>query len=251
MRVLITRPLELALPLAEKIKVMGMEPEIFPVIEIQPTSLQSTLCATLKTLNAVDIAIWVSQAAVNYSAPLIHQHWKILPPVQWAAIGAGTAQALEQHGLKPVIVPKHPPYESEALLALSPFQTVKNQKILIFRGNGGRNLLMDTLQQRGATVQAVETYQRCLPKVDMVERLAKWRHTSTQVIVTTSADSLKNFVQMVGSDISWLKNIPVVVVGVRMLELANQLDFKRTLLAQGAEDDAIIQVLQNFKEASV
>ena len=246
MHILITRPIDFGASLQEELLLLGHQVSAFPVIDIIPTPNQSLLLQQINTLNTVDISIWISRNAVKFGMPLIKSIWDPLPTLQWAAVGPGTALALQQHGITNIIKPTQPPFESEALLAALP--PVSGKKIMIFRGNEGRPLLIDSLQQQGATVIPVETYQRQLPQKPTVERLARWRHTLVNVIITTSSESLSNLVQLVGADISWVKNIYIVVVGPRMLSLAKQIGFNHIVVADGADDVALIAALQTIQE---
>lgn len=253
MRVLVTRPTNVATELAEKISAMGDIAELFPTVDIQQTPNRASLQCAIDKLNTQDMAIFVSRSAVQFGMPAIQARWPILPHIVWAAIGPGTANALYDHGISKVLVPEHPPYESESLLALPTFQSLHKKHIYLFRGNGGRELLSDTLSARGATVQAIEVYQRCLPTFNQVERIQDWHHTpnNINVIVTTSADCLHNLMLLVGDAMGTLKEIPIVVVGARMYKLAKELKFKHPMIATGADDGSIIKVLKAFKDNHV
>ena len=253
MRVLVTRPAKFSEGLCQKIQQLGAYPESFPVIEFKPTAEALALQTVINKLNTFDIAIFASRASVEFSIPQIMLRWPNPSElnVVWAAIGPGTRDALLQGGIKSVILPKAPPYESESLLDLEVFQSVVGKKILIVRGNGGREFLRDTLKKRGAEVEVIQAYRRVLPTVDMVERLTRWHKAPIDVIVTTSAECLQNLLTLVGTqDNQLLKDTPLIVVGLRMLELANKLDFKRPILASGADDASILEALTILKGKS-
>ncbi|HXH54968.1 MAG TPA: uroporphyrinogen-III synthase [Gammaproteobacteria bacterium] len=258
MRVLVTRPANLAAGLVEMINAMGDVAELFPVIEIKKTSQQARLHSAIDILDTQDIAIFISQSAVQFGMPAIQSRWpkeELLPNLLWAAIGSGTARALQNLGIQDVLFPPAPPYESESLVAMPTFQTpqIHGKKISLFRGNGGRELLSETLRSRGALVQIIEVYQRCLPVLDtqMVEKIKHWQHTPFNVMITTSADSLYNLVQLLGNTVDGLTQIPLIVVGARMQKLAKELNFKNLLVATSADDGSIINVLKMFKDTRV
>lgn len=256
MRILVTRPAYAAQTLCEQITALGAIAESFPVIDILPTPHQAALETAIKQLNTQDIAVFTSRPAADFAMKAINEaikakwtNWNNLSSILWAAIGPGTAKVLQKHGLPSVYLPPKAPFETETLLATQPFLSVNAKKITIFRGNGGRDLLNKVLKQRGAVVQMVETYQRGLPTINMVEKRALWRHNPIHMIVTTSPESLHNLFILMGNDIPHgFKDIPLVVVGSRMLALAQKLGFKRPLLSMGADDASIIKVLQDFKE---
>jgi uroporphyrinogen-III synthase len=263
MRVLVTRPANLAAGLAKKINAMGDIAELFPVIEIKKTSQQARLQSAIDTLDTQDVAIFISQSAVQFGVPAIQSRWPkeeaiscpTLPNLLWAAIGSGTAHALQNLGIHDVLFPSTPPYESESLVAMPTFQAahIRGKKISLFRGNGGRELLSETLRSRGALVQIIEVYQRCLPVLDtqMVEKIKHWQHTPFKVMITTSADSLYNLVQLLGNTVDRLTQIPLIVVGARMQKLAKELNFKNLLVATSADDGSIINILKMFKDTCV
>lgn len=252
MKVLVTRPALLAHTLCAKIQEMGAEVEFFPTIQVYPTPYQAALQSAVEKLSVTDIAIFISRASVEFAMPSIQRRWHPfcaqLPYLHWMAIGPGTAAALHHYEIANPLCPKHPPFETETLLALQPLQTIKGKQIYIFQGNGGRNLLSQVLAQRGAIIQTIEVYQRCLPAFTRVAGYSRWDHTDVDIMVTTSADCLHNLLLLVGQEEApWLKDIPIVVVGPRMYKLATELRFKKIFLAMGADDRSIINVLTDFK----
>ncbi len=248
MHILVTRPVGVAQRLCEKINAIGAIALPFPTIEIHKHPDEILFQTGIDTLATTDIAIFVSRHAVQFALPAIQQRWNPLPPVLWTAIGPGTAEALNAHGIQNVFWPPAPPYESESLLATKTFQAVAGKRVIIFRGNGGRPLLSRALQERGAIVQIVEVYQRSLPTTN-IETYPSLRHTSIDVIVTTSVECLNNLMLLGGERLAELKEIPLIVVGKRMCERAIQLEFKRTLVAAGADDNAIMDVVMKFKDS--
>jgi uroporphyrinogen-III synthase len=247
LRVLITRPAYAVAGLVQQLKKLKAIPELLPTIEIHPMPNQTALKHALAQLPTVYMAIFVSRAAVQFGMAAIKQYGEPLPALQWAAIGPGTANALQQHAIHQIITPTKPPYETESLLALADFHTIAGKRIFIFKGNGGRALLSQVLQERGAIVQPVEVYKRTLPNINMVEKLTTWKHYPIDVIVTTSAECLNNLLLLMGPDVPWLKQIPLVVVGPRMYELAKSQAFKLPIVAPGADDASIIKVLTTLK----
>lgn len=256
-KILVTRPLEFVEGLCQGIVALGATPELFPTIHIIPTPHKEQLLNVIKILEPQDLLIFVSRSAVHFALPMIQSIYKNNLPFRWCAVGPGTAEALQSFGLSPIITPYVPPYESEALLALPELQhsSAAGQKIVIFRGNTGRDLLANVLRARGAFVQIIECYQRCLPIVDMAERWKIWQKEPVDVIVSTSTEGMHNLLSLAEQDklignavLEWIKTIPIVVVSTRMLEAATHLGFKRPVLALSAEDAAIIQAIKEIRE---
>ncbi|OOR93203.1 hypothetical protein B0181_00745 [Moraxella caviae] len=93
-----------------------------------------------------------------------------LPPFAIIAVGSATAKAVREFGLS-VILPATA--NNEGMLALDEIMRLHAcDKVLIWRGKGGRRLLHDTLVMRGVDVQAIEWYERAAP-ADLADNFAK------------------------------------------------------------------------------
>ena len=103
--------------------------------------------------------VFVSTNAVQYAFPLLPDQLPL--DIGVAAIGQATANALDAVGLPATLVPER--MDSEGLLALPELADLRGRHVIVLRGNGGRELLADTLVERGATLQQVEVYRRRLP----------------------------------------------------------------------------------------
>jgi uroporphyrinogen-III synthase len=191
------------------------------------------------------MAIFTSVNAVRWGL-----HWGLarrfseLPNLQRVAIGRATAQALEQCAA-PVHWMSPPPFNSEALLALPVLHSVSGLSIVIFRGEGGRELLRTTLRQRGAHVTIAQVYRRSLPAVSIDPLLHYWKQGDIQAAIVTSTESLKNLFTLAGEVAKpWLRRTPLVVVSKRSQQMALQLGTESSpLVASEASDTAIVETL--------
>ena len=75
----------------------------------------------------------------------------------------------------------------------------QGKRVVVFRGDGGRELLADELTARGALVEYATCYRRARPGLDPAPLLAAWaaRRVSHAVTVTSS-EGLRNLCEMVG-----------------------------------------------------
>lgn len=270
MRVLITRPKLFAESLKHYLKVHGYHVTAFPTIEIQATANIEKLQQSIQNLEPHDLLIFCSRPAVLYALPLIQQHWPdfLKRSLTWCAMGPGTAAALQAYKLKNILVPKNPPYESEALLALPEFEKIQNKKVKIFRGNAGRQLLSEVLRERAARVEELECYRRQLPEENLFENLYKQvKHSSSvssvssvkfdqeikqphffDAIITTSPDALKNLKTMIPEKLwSQFCDIPTIIIGARMQSLAGQLGLRYPILAEGPQEAYLLQALESIR----
>lgn len=187
--IVVTRPAAHAQGLASLIEQAGGRALVFPAIEIQDLPQRA-----LPPLERFDLAIFVSPTAVERAFRRV-QAWP--PRLRFAAIGRGTLRELERRGVGGVIAPERGA-DSEALLALEPMQNVAGKRIAIFRGEGGRELLGDTLAARGAHVEYVECYRRVLPQADSAALRAAWAQGAVDAVTVSSSEGLENLLALLG-----------------------------------------------------
>lgn len=250
-RVLVTRPHDQAENLARLIEREGGEAIRFPVIEIaEPRDIQALL-AVIDRLETFTLAIFISPNAVNRAMNLIRARRGGWPPgVRIACVGHGSARELKHFGAENVIVPQGK-FNSEALLELSEFQRAARSKIVIFRGDGGRELLGDTLQARGADIEYAECYRRVRPNADVTPLLRRWTRGEIDIISVTSVEGLHNLFDMLGpAGQHRLIRTPLVTVSGRMTAVCRELGFKtEPHIAAQASDEAMLEVIKAWRAA--
>ena len=238
--VLVTRPAEQAATLAEAISQAHGRPVTFPALEILGPEDKHAARAKLSGLTTVDLLVFISANAVRYAFPLMPDNIPI--DLQVAAVGQATARALDEFGLEPTVVPKDS-MDSEGLLRMPQLQDVRDKRILIVRGNGGRELIRETLEQRGAQVEYVEVYRRQVPKRNPANLVANW-DTMVEAVTITSGQILENLLGMLGdSGTEALQRTPVVVVSERIAEQAAALGCQIVYLADSAMDRDVLASL--------
>ncbi|HFD81227.1 MAG TPA: uroporphyrinogen-III synthase [Gammaproteobacteria bacterium] len=246
--VLVTRPVAQAQGLCRAIERLGGRAIPFPVLEILEPEDGGPLQRVVGALDDYDMAIFISANAVNRAleAILAQRDWPAT--VEIAVIGRRSAQELEQFGLAPDICPPER-FNSEALLELPQMQAVEGRRIVIFRGNGGREFLADTLRRRGARVDYVEAYRRAQPAADNGGLLAALRRGQIDVTLVNSEESLRNLLAMAGAEAAEiLRRIPLLVVSERMLPVVRELGFRDPpLVAANATDEAVVEALRQWR----
>jgi uroporphyrinogen-III synthase len=120
-----------------------------------------------------------------------------------------------------------------------------SRRIVIFRGQGGRELLGNSLRERGASVSYAEVYRRAKPALAPDELLQRWVQGRIQAVIVSSADSLLNLFDIVGeAGQQYLRNTPLIAVSARIIQLAQRLGFSQALLiAREASDEALVEAL--------
>ena len=248
LNVVVTRPAHQAKQLCELIETRGGNAIAFPVLEIVSKTDAELLCI-VQHLNDYDLAIFISANAVHYALQIVKAQGEWPHNLQIAAVGRATAAALTDCGCRVDFFPAEK-FDSESLLALDAMQKVRGKNIVIFRGEGGRELLAQSLRERGANVDYAECYQRRRPQLDPHSLLDRWLQHMLDIIVVTSGEGLHNLLAMVGeAGREFLVNTPLLVVSDRMLELARSLGFNAdVLVAANASDEQVIVALINWAQ---
>jgi uroporphyrinogen-III synthase len=216
----ITRPIDQAKKLATLIEQAGGTPIFFPLIEITPLVDYSEFESVISGIETYDWAIFISSNAVQNGMPRIVKNG--LPAnLKFAAIGPVTASELQSFGVENVLIPKDR-FDSESLLAVPEMMGVKNKKILIVRGVGGRDVLAETLKARGAQVTFAECYQRTNPQTNCDLLAQLYAEKKLHGIVVTSSEAMRHLLDLAGT-LAWLRNITLFVNHARIAELIPQI----------------------------
>lgn len=200
-RVLVTRPAGRQKELIEAIESRGGEAICLPLLAIGPikdAGAGTRLRENLSRLQDYDLLILVSVNAVRFGARQISENSAVISPQATVlAVGAATAREAASILDRPV----HGPAAgsgSEALLDLPQLEDVKDRRIAIFRGEGGRELLAEALRRRGAIVDYLEVYCRA-PAAGAAERLQKiLAQCPPDIAVVTSAEALAHWRELLG-----------------------------------------------------
>jgi uroporphyrinogen-III synthase len=254
--VLVTRPVEQGHALQALIESAGGHAILFPAIAITAAQEMQVAARLVERLHEFEIAIFTSANAVNRAMELIKASGGMPVSLQVVAIGKASARALQQQGISPDIFPQKKS-SSETLLAMDEMQHVQDKRIIIFRGEGGRTLLGETLQQRGAQVEYAEVYRRVKPGVESGLVPEALLHVCSEggvdIVTVTSNEGLQNLYEMAGTDgREWLCKTPLLVVSERARTLANELGFSaEVMVAKEASDEALVCAIQEWRRKQV
>lgn len=245
-RILVTRPRHQANQLCELISNAGGESILFPTIEIKAVLNSEDLSNCFANLKTYDFVIFVSRNAVEKVLEHYISQSDLSEYVQLLAIGSGTAAALAEKNMTNVL---HAGVQadSESLLQLPKLRVefVKNKKILIVRGVGGREVLAEGLKAHGAFVEYAEVYERCVPEYEAEECHKIWQQLKPEAIIVSSNEGLNNLLKLtLKEDREQLFNTPLVVMSARNTDLAKELGFvSRTEIAKTKNDQGLLSAV--------
>ena len=245
-RILVTRPADQAGELAQLIAAQGGQAVLFPLLEVSAADDPAPLQQAIAKLDDYAMAIFISPNAVAFALPKILAVRRWPDGLQAAAIGPGTVRQLAAGGIADVISPADR-FDSEALLELPAFsaEAVVGETVLILRGNGGRELIAQTLRQRGAEVDAVTCYRRS-PPVDGTPVVSLLRNRQVDALTISSSEGLRNLLALLDTDaFEHLRRLPLFVPHQRIAQVAAELGLQRVVLSAPA-DAGIIERLCSY-----
>ena len=243
-KVLVTRPAGQAQTICERLRDAGFHPVHQPMLKIlgcaEPAAEQRQ---RVMELDQYQWVIFVSGNAVKFGMNWIEQFWPQLPVgINWYTVGSGSAEALSAYGLA-VNSPQR--MDSEGLLAEPALQSLNGEKVLIVKGEGGRNLLRQLLRERGAKVDLLTVYRRLPPDLAPQQLKDLFEQHNFAALLISSGEGLTNMLSLLGEQaVAIVADSRVVVPGQRVAELAAETGLRRITVSENATDEAMLRVLQ-------
>ncbi|MBJ3815941.1 uroporphyrinogen-III synthase [Shimwellia pseudoproteus] len=245
MSILVTRPSPAGEQLVARLRILGREAWHFPLIEFSPGRELAGLPAALAGLAPGDLGFVLSQHAVEYARGELTRRGLAWPAqVNWFAIGRTTALAFHRVSGLDIHYPQDREI-SEVLLQLPELQNIAGKRALILRGNGGRELLGNTLATRGAHVTWCECYQRSPKCYNGAEEAYRWQQHGVSTLIVTSGEMLRQLYTLTPEwyRADWLLACQLVVVSERLACLARELGWHDIYVADNADNDALLRAL--------
>lgn len=244
--VVVTRPAGQAAHFATALTGAGAIPVLYPVLEIRDIEDVSPLLDVAIRLDSYDLAVFVSPNAIERALAVILPRRAWPATLRVAALGKSSERELARHGIHHVISPPLR-FDSEALLELPELIDAGDKRVIIFRGDGGREVLGDTLKARGASIDYVTCYRRARPQLDPAPLLKLWEEGQLDAVTLTSSEGLRNFFDMVGRlGQAWLKKTPAFVPHVRIAEQAQALGLAKVIPTGPGDDGLMAGLMQYF-----
>ena len=246
--VVVTRPAAQSAALAAAIEAEGGTALCFPLIEISPLPDIAPLEELARRLEQFDFACFVSPNAVDHALGVVLRRRVWPAHLQAVTVGPSSEAALARHGIAPVIAPRER-FDSQALLALPALAAdkVAGKRVVIFRGDGGRELLGDTLVERGATVEYVTCYRRSRPAAEAQQLVGMARAGCLDAVTLTSSEAVGNLIDLLGADAAEvLARTTLFVPHARIGERARELGALSVVLTGPADAGLLAGLVSHF-----
>ena len=246
----VTRPEGQAAGLMQGLEWLGLDPVHLPMLAIEPIDpLGPSDRQHLLDLDLYQHLIFISANAARVGLSCIDDFWPQYPVGQqcWA-VGESTAQVLETAGLSVSRPSKD--MSSEGLLAMEGLQSVSGDRVLIVRGEGGRELLAETLVERGAQVDALRCYRRAPVEHDAGQWQQRLESSPRAVLLASSGEGVELLSRLLQPrEHTNLASHTLFVPTDRVRALAHDLGWRDIQCAANASDAAMLSAVHDWRDA--
>lgn len=198
-----TRPADRAAALTHALQKQGIAVIALPLLTLSACPLSAKLMAQFQALSSAQVIVVVSPMAVQVGMDYMQQMGlsvQALQHIAWIAVGQTTADALAKYGIKSVI----PQVEtSEGMLELPVLkQLTTASKIAFWRGEGGRQFMMQQLADAGHQIENMLLYERAYPESSteiFQQHVPILRQSKQTVVLVSSEASWLNWLNLTAS----------------------------------------------------
>ena len=129
------------------------------------------------------------------------------------AVGPKTAEAIQQFGVRPDMIPND--YKAEGVIAEFNRFDMKGMRVLFPRADRSRDIIPLELVKMGALVDSPVSYRNVLPERLCPEAMFALEKRSVDCITFTSSSTVLNLAEMLGADLlaDMLKGVAVASIG--------------------------------------
>jgi uroporphyrinogen-III synthase len=242
-RILVIRPQRQEDKLLSLMENTGADVAYIPVMSIESVGESQQIKSQILELDNFHKAIFVSGNAVELATQWIDEYWPMLPVgIEYFAIGERTAALLKEADIEAL----HPPgrQNSEELLQLEQLQQLENQRVIIFRGVGGREILGETLTERGARVECCELYRRVINS----QQQALAQKQSVDCLIAHSGELIQAMGEAEDTEFA---DTAVVVPSERVAAIATALGYRRVISAENALPESMLAAVYKAFDSAV
>lgn len=251
-RILVTRSREQAGRTASRLRERGADPVIVPTIDIHPPSDPAPMIEAASALDRYSWVVFTSSNAVDaFVAELRRQgrDARAFGRAKIAAVGPGTAAALEGFGLVADLVPRV--HKGEGLaeeLAVALEGTTP--RVLLPRAERARDVVPDALRRAGCEVDVVPIYKTCAPPRPLLDGLAALLEAGEIDAVTfTSSSTVEHLCDALADRAApLLARTRVASIGPITTETAQKRGLRVDVTARDHTIEGLVAALEGFFE---
>jgi uroporphyrinogen III methyltransferase/synthase len=217
-RIVVTRAREQASDFLIRLNALGAACIEFPTIEVVPPPNWDALDRAIMRLGRYQWVLFTSVNGVKFFFERLNalkMDVREMTDLKVGGIGPKTAQAIEEKGIKPDLVPDE--YRAEAIVAGMKKEELEGARILLPRATKARDVLPVELVNRGAIVDEVPAYQTINPGQDTARVRKMLEQGAVHMVTFTSSSTVNNFMEMFQAERDqihkWMENVAVACIG--------------------------------------
>jgi uroporphyrinogen-III synthase len=248
--VLVTRPGDRGESLSQLIEKSGGRAIRFPVIDIVELDDFTLLDEVLGKIESYRLIVFVSVSSARAVVSRLKSLGGVIPnTTKIAAVGEQTAKICEQFGMEVGFYPRNQVNSEGLIEELSHFD-FKDQRVVIFRGQDGREWLGSEMIARGARVEYVQSYERKLTSSSIEKVLHSWRRGKLNHVIVTSASILEGLCTLLGEENRYLlKQSWVITISARLQVLCEAKGLVKVVVAKNPSDGAVMECLVSSRQS--
>ncbi len=222
----------------------GFGATALPLLKIEPLAIASAVEAELEDSN---VFIFTSANAVTHGLSYVLSACR-RASTKVLAVGRKTRELLTDQGIDANSPDRE---DSEGLLELlastgSDSPQLPN-RISLIKGEGGRDLISTALTEQGLGVVEVNCYRRAWPSVSQSTVLQALKSQEPRYIHVASGETLSRLEELCAlHGVSAHDKHTVILPSGRVESQARELGWQSRIVAAGASDDALLEVLSTL-----
>ncbi len=251
-RIVVTRARQQASEFKSQLAALGAQCIEFPTIEIQPPPTWELLDRAITNLTTYHWLIFTSVNGVQFFMQRLSAAGKDareLKGIRLAAIGPKTAEMLGKFGLRADFVPAE--YRAESILLGLQGEKVAGRKFLMPRAMVARDVLPETLREKGALVDVVPAYQTVLPAKRSSPVLDLLRRGAIHCVTFTSSSTVSNFFSLLDREemLPLLAGVTIASIGPITTETAERFGLKVDIMPSNFTIPALVEAICAYFES--
>tara|TARA_B100000795_G_scaffold108551_1_gene80149 strand:- start:41 stop:808 length:768 start_codon:yes stop_codon:yes gene_type:complete len=241
-----TRPYEKNMVLLKELKGTNISLLNYPLTKIEPLKDYAKFDSLLNNLKNYQHIIFISTNAVHFFVERFKSLVIKLPDhIIFSSIGPTTQKALENEFNINVYCPEKT-YDSKHLIKNKIFNNIQNKKVLIIRGEGGREVLKDMLEKKGSEVHYGECYIRNYVPINLNKLQNEAKSYNSIFLIISSYESAKYFLtQNNAHNWDWLQSVNIIVNHSRIKD-ALSLISKNIVVTNNLSKDSLLHLINMY-----
>lgn len=191
-KIIVTGPLHSNGQLEYKLRNLGADVHVLPMIEVVPLDVKEELIAAINHMSDMAYLVFTSKNGVNLffeQLAIMKKDARIMWNTKVVAIGPSTSEALKNNGIVADFMPYN--YNTQSLINEWIPQVQIDEKVLILRAEKATNEFTEHLQEKGLSYKEIKMYRTIFKPQPEVEKLTK-EHI---LVCFTSASTVESFMQ--------------------------------------------------------